>query len=421
MTKLLQVLRDLSRSTSGNTLVFAGFVFTVLIGAAGLATDTVQWTLWQRQLQREADSAALSGALSNAQGGSGTTAATTELGRYSLITLSAAPTIEVGPSTGPYAGNTKAVRVTLQAKQVLPFSSFFMKTPPTVRAEATAAAVSFGNYCVISLEKTSATGVTFQGSSSVTMGCGVASNSQGAQAIYGSGSSYISASPVAAVGGIPSSSNYAAGTVLIPHTIAQPDPFASLPTPTIASCKPQLTVGPNTTASVSNPTGVVCYQGMNLKGTVTFDPGIYIIDGSKGNGLDIGSQAQIAANGVTFVLSTSSSDMSTVATVNMNGTATITMTAPTSGTFAGVFLYQDRRALLGPNNYLTGNSGSTFQGAVYMPAQELEMTGNSGMNTDCLQLIARQITFIGNNSIANVCPSNGASHAIAGAQIRLVN
>lgn len=82
MSKVLQVLRDLSRSTDGKTLIFAGFVFTVLIGAAGLATDTVQWTLWQRQLQREADSAALSGALSNSQGSSAVAAANRELGRY---------------------------------------------------------------------------------------------------------------------------------------------------------------------------------------------------------------------------------------------------------------------------------------------------------------------------------------------------
>lgn len=313
------------------------------------------------------------------------------------------------------------MRVALQAKQVLPFSSFFLSNPPTVRAEATAAAVTYGTFCVIALEKTSATGVTFQGSSSVTMGCGVATNSQGSQAVYAGGGSYISASPVAAVGGVPASSNYAAGTVLLPHTLAQPDPFANLPTPTIASCKPQLTVGPNTFYHVSNPTGVICFQGMNLKGTVALDPGTYIIDGATGNGLVIGSQAVVSALGVTFVLSTSSSDMSTVATVNMNGGATINLTAPTSGTFAGVMLYQDRRALLGPNNYLTGNSSSLFQGTAYMPGQALQMTGNSGMNTNCLQLIARQVSFTGNNTINNLCPLNVASHAVAGTQIRLVN
>src|SRR5438876_10028044 len=53
--------KKLWRSNRGNTLAIAAACFPLFLGAAGLAADTIQWTLWKRQLQRAADSAAISG------------------------------------------------------------------------------------------------------------------------------------------------------------------------------------------------------------------------------------------------------------------------------------------------------------------------------------------------------------------------
>lgn len=41
--------------------MIAAATLPLVVGCAGLATDTIQWTLWKRQLQRAADSAAISG------------------------------------------------------------------------------------------------------------------------------------------------------------------------------------------------------------------------------------------------------------------------------------------------------------------------------------------------------------------------
>ncbi len=54
-------LKKLYRNEKGNALLIAGAGMPLLIGFAGLANDTVQWSLWNRQLQRQADSAALAG------------------------------------------------------------------------------------------------------------------------------------------------------------------------------------------------------------------------------------------------------------------------------------------------------------------------------------------------------------------------
>src|SRR5947208_11495163 len=59
---MISLFRKLWRNKRGNALVIAGAALPLLIGSAGLATDTMQWVLWKRQLQRAADSAAIAGA-----------------------------------------------------------------------------------------------------------------------------------------------------------------------------------------------------------------------------------------------------------------------------------------------------------------------------------------------------------------------
>ena len=125
-------LLELARASRGNVIVAAAASLPVVIGSAGLATDTLQWVLWKRQLQRQADSAALSGAFALAQGKSASTSATADISRTAEVALTAAPLIETPPSTGAGTGNTNAVRVAVQTSHSLAFSSLFLVTPPTI-------------------------------------------------------------------------------------------------------------------------------------------------------------------------------------------------------------------------------------------------------------------------------------------------
>ena len=125
--------------------MMAAAAMPLFIAAAGLATDTVQWTLWKRQIQRQADSAALAGAYAVAQGFSASASATSDINQMSLIALSQTPIIENAPTAGDYAGNGKAVRVILQTSQELPFSKILGITAPVITGEATAAVVSQGD------------------------------------------------------------------------------------------------------------------------------------------------------------------------------------------------------------------------------------------------------------------------------------
>ena len=397
-------------------MAIAAVCLPLLVGAAGLAVDTTQWTYWRRQLRREADSAALAGAFAKAQSKDPVVAANSDLSRTNTILLSGPADIHSAPTAGAFIGNSQAVRVSLTTSQRLPFSGSFMLATPAISASATAAVVSNGDYCALALSPTTASaGIKMQGSASLNFGCGLATNSQAANAVTAGGSSSITATPVSAVGGLTASSNYVGGTQLLPYSLPQPDPFANLPTPSPSSCQSQVTVGPNTTQTLSPG----CYSGMNLKGTVTLNPGTYYIDGGS---FSVGSQAIVAGDGVTIILTSSSaaSSPSLIATLNVNGGATLQLTAPTSGTYKGILFYQDRRALDSGADTLNGNASSKLQGALYFPSQELDFSGTSGMTTDCLQLVAYRLTFIGNTSVSNQCPAASGAASFKGVQVRLV-
>jgi hypothetical protein len=117
---------------------------------------------------------------------------------------------------------------------------------------------------------------------------------------------------------------------------------------------------------------------------------------------------------------TAATNPSSIAGADMNGGATVNLTAPTSGTYAGVLFYQDRRALDSGSNKINGNSSSKFQGAIYFPSQKLWFNGTSGMDIKCVQMVARRIEFNGNSAITNICPAGSGAGSFKGTRVKLV-
>src|SRR3954462_1065263 len=96
---MIKFFRKLWRDKRGNALLLAGAALPILVGAAGLASDTIQWTLWKRQLQRAADSAAIAGVYDRESAGGGTTNTSTAvshdltLNQHTWMNLTTAPTV----------------------------------------------------------------------------------------------------------------------------------------------------------------------------------------------------------------------------------------------------------------------------------------------------------------------------------------
>lgn len=431
-------VRGLSRirdDRSANMAAMTALLLPVLIGAAGLTSDTIQWALMRRTLQRQADSAALAGAYALTQNQNVASTVTADLAKNNNFALYGTPVIQNGPTSGPYAGDSSVVRVQIASRTRLPFTGAFLGSGLIIRAEATAGLRQDGDFCILALDPTNSLAITNSGNTTVTANCGMHANSAGEPAINGQGSAVITASPVSAVGAVDNRSNvFASGTVFQPYSVSQRDPFASLPTPTISNSPNNGDVRSNQTRNLVAGT----YRGMDIQGTANLGPGTYFIDGrSQGNnqnknlGFNVGAQAVVSCPtctgtlGVTIVLTMSNPPASgtshLVAGMNINAGARINLVAPGTGDYRGVLFYQDRRAnTLGEQVVVNGNALSSLRGAIYIPRNELRFNGTTGMNIACLQMIGYRMIFTGNSSITNVCPANSGASAFKGNTVRLL-
>jgi len=419
---MISFFKRLWHNKRGNALIIAGAALPLVIGSAGLASDTIQWVLWKRQLQRAADSAAIAGVYALVQAQDLTSAVSTDLtkNQNTGITLqSGYPQI----TTPAITNTTNPVRVVLAVQRALGFSGLFMASAPIIVTSATAATIQTGTYCVVSLENTSATGITATGNSNINLGCGMITNSTSLNAAIATGSSSVQATPIAAVGDIQDSTHWNSAE-LLPFTIAEADPFAAVNIPSFTGCQGnanKLQVNSNATYDHSADTGTVCFSDMSLNGTVNLGSATYIIDSGD---LSIGAQAHVNCTGCTFVLTSSNSGTSGVqiGNVNINGGAAVNISPPTTGNFANILMYQVRRAASGSgqSNQINGNSTSLLQGAMYFPTRILDINGTSGLNFTCAQFVARTVNFSGNGSLTNTCTAGYGPNAIMGEHVRLV-
>jgi hypothetical protein len=417
------------RNRRGNALAIAAACLPLFVGAAGLATDTIQWTLWKRQLQRAADSAAISGVY-NREANLGATTTTKAAVAHDLsLNLHTFYSLKSDdPTNYPDCSNkckvefpTPAstyqqylVKVTIAVQQPLTFSSMFMSTAPTIMAVSTAASVSSGGpACMQALETASTTGISNSGNTTVTAPtCILYSNSPSANSASAGGSSSITAKAVAAVGGIASSKNWHV-TKYIPYSPPLPDPFANVK-PGPMNCT-SAAADKNTDWAAMKAAGINCFSSMSTQPHDTisvpnnFGP-IYI------NGGSVDFKGDFSCTGCTIVLTNSSSSpTATIGTFTSNSQATNTITAPSSGCnlgtdgcFKGIAIYQDRRAANGNTNKVNGGSSNVIQGAVYFPKGVLQINGTGDAVSLCAMWVAKDIDLIGTSNIAISAPDDAA-------------
>src|SRR4051794_31442539 len=132
---MIAFLKKLWRNKRGNALVMAGAALPLIVGSAGLASDTIQWALWKRQIQRAADSAAMAGVYAIAQDKAVGTCSNISGATYAnpvAYDLKKnnhfwdTPTCTMPAATGAFAGDPNAVRVDLAVQKQLSFSGMFL-------------------------------------------------------------------------------------------------------------------------------------------------------------------------------------------------------------------------------------------------------------------------------------------------------
>ena len=421
----------------GNTIIIAAAALPLLIGSAGLATDTIQWALWKRQLQRAADSAAIAGVCERAASASSTTGVPAAVTKDMSLNQHTGMALQSGYPVISYPADAGAsknqVKVVLAVKRPLAFSSMFMTNAPLIKTTAQAAAVgAAGDFCVLSLQNNSKTGIQATGNASIVMDCGMMTDSTSTNAAAGQGSSSVTATTLAAAGGIQQSSNWHVSSYQ-PYTPALADPYANL-TPdssdfsSCASSPPSLLVNNGNSGLVV--TGGACYSSLSIQTnrTLTLSNGTYVISGGNVN-----IQGTLNLINATILLTNKTSGTGqTIGTFNMNATGQMNATAPTSGKWSGMAIYQDRRAVddaptgnitASSPNKINGNSSNKVTGVIYFPSQQLTYNGDGTGSATCTQFVAKRIYWSGNSGINNFtanCDLAGITAITTTLRVRLV-
>jgi hypothetical protein len=406
-------------AASGQVFLLMTIALVMIIGMASLGVDIGELWTTRRLMQNAADAAAVSGANELALGGTssaiadaakdaasrnGFTNGSSRAGSAGAVTVS----VHNPPTSGPYSANASAVEVDISQSQTSFFMRVFGYTTIPISTSAVAQTLGSGS-CVYALNPTAPGAITVSGTSAVSSACGLYDNSTSSTALTVSGGGTITAPVVGVVGG----TNINGGGSTPPSTgiVSFGDPLNYIAAPTVSSTACSSFKTQNLSGSVSP--GTFCGGiSINSGSTVSFQPGLYIIDGG---GLTINGGATVSGSGVTFYLTgdnKAASGPKNYAGVNINSTATVTLSSPcdsSAGAIPGILFFQDRSITTGVGSTINGSANSTFSGALYFPTTNLSYSGSTGANMFTL-LLADTLTFTGNSTVGNnfSCLANGS-------------
>ena len=376
MTPAGGLLRDRRASVA----ILGAIAMTALMGVAALAIDIGAAYTQKAQLQKVSDSAALAGAISWAKAGS--SAATIATIRAVVLANGLPASIIQQPAQFYLASSPKnaanaAIQVKLSAPAALTLGQA-ISTSTTLSANAWSIAELGGTQqlpaCLLAL-------TTLMVNASVTVnGCAVAANSTGANAITVNSGASISAASINTPGGIVNNGQIT-GTRKTGATAAV-NPYAGYGT--------QAASGFTGCKSYSNQLLLTpgCWSNVNINGgmNVVLSPGAYFF-----TGINVNSGGSLTGTGGVTIVTQSS--------FSPNGP--VTLTAPSTGSFAGMAIY----AMGGLNI----NSGVTYlvNGAIYAPTTAVNLNNATWNQAACTYLVALSITF--NSGSTFTLPQTGCA------------
>ncbi len=399
-----RVIRQLWLDERAGTLTVTAVIFPMLLGFAGLGMDVTGWYMQKRDAQNLADMAAIEAAHTGHYYSDGdlTNLVADFMQSYGMNTSTDTLTVNSPPTSGDYAGDNRFKEIVVQRNVTLNFlSAFYGLTGGNLNVEVGARAVAgtvvIGTQCIVALDESADRALDFSGTATVVAECGVAANSTSDEAIYVGGNASLTADPAMAVGDISISGSATLTTNSPLQTFAEAteDPYSGLSVPPVSSCDVTVdtTIGDDAVMTPGRYCGDITVQGENI----TFQPGTYIIDGGdfKSN-----ANSQFSGSGVTFILT--GSTPSDIGTVSMNGSSSATLSAPSTGDYAGVVFFQDSNAdYRGTNALFNGGSDLLFDGVIYFPSSDVTFSGGSSANPSCMQIFAATVEFTANSHIGN--------------------
>jgi hypothetical protein len=414
--------------------IFAGLV---MVGFLGFALDVGYFFHEQRMAQAAADSAALVAAEEDGYGNSTNmqTAANAVAklnGFDTTLATNPATVVITKLSSGTYSksGSNPVPTTWIQASVSRPVPAFFLsgfnKTPTTMTVSAVAVAGEgeTSPTCVC-MESTGSTNLTMSNGSKLSApACGVVADSSSSSALTIYGGSTLNALSLGTVSTTwdTSSNIYGGGSISNSTKVVQGITSTCSPTmptaPVDTNCSADpinsisgggasYTVGPGSSYGTTQGGNTICYNNLSVgvnSDTVTLKPGIYVINGGY---LTFGSGTQKGGDGVFFYLENGAS-------LTIDNSANVNLSAPTSGTYSGVLFYQqasDTQALS-----IAGGSSAVMNGAIYAPGAAVNMSNGSSSSITAT-VVAQTLYLSGGGTLNATAGTNLGTLDITGARL----
>ncbi len=274
---------------------------------------------------------------------------------------------------------------------------------------------------IIVLDKTAGGALTVSGNASINIPGGVFVDSSSSTALSASGNAQIKASVIDVTGKVQKSGNASFSPAPATGAAMVSDPLLGLTAPTYSGTPVSESLSGNSKATI-NP-GLYSQITVSGNASLTLTPGIYVI---AGGGLSVSGNASVAVSGPTSSLTgtgvmiyNTKSGTGTYGSVTLSGNGAISLTAPSTGPYAGILIFQDRanpKALT-----FSGNAMQGITGTIYAPAAQLAESGNAqiGSTSNPVSIIVDTLTISG-NSVANTVTLSSPTGTVAysPAQIR---
>jgi Flp pilus assembly protein TadG len=398
---------------SGNIAVMMGFLFPIFAGTLGLGFEVSNWYRLKHAMKNAADAATIAAATNG--GSNYDVEAKAVAAQYGFVNgVNNVSVVAANNATCPSGGNTcYGVTITgimpLFLSQVVGFKGDAVvngASGKSLSATSVAKQASASTqYCLLALGTSGATGITTNGAPKSNMaGCSLMSNNSATCHGHNLGADVGDAHGTNSGCGVKEHSNVPAVT----------DPYSylasNIPTNTCSSYPQEPASKKDPALPASNQwTGTKSLSGnMIVCGDLQLSGNVTVTAPSSGAVLVI-ENGQLDTNG--YTLQTSSGSGLTIVFSGTGGSythaptggGTLDITAPTSGPWSGVAIYQDPSLSTGVDISAAGNSPTwDITGLVYLPHSSVTFSGavnKSSNGQSCFVLVVDNVTINGTGGI----------------------
>jgi len=416
---------------AGQSLVLFTFMLATLVGITALAVDVGMAVRERANEQHASDAAALAaadvlydnGSIDEAKAAARSIATANG---YTDGVNGATVTVNIPPTSGDYVGQSNFAEVKITGESQAQFATVYNISVFPIHGRAVASGInSSGAYGIVALNPHACRALDLNGTIGITIhAAGIFVNSDCPdEAFYAEGTVTVDTQVNDVVGGWTG-----VGTVNInpPPTSADPitDPLLGLAAPTVPTnvrACPTFTGTPGTrllapgrydcTIDPSGPWNITFMPGnyyitggvvADGGGNITFSTGEYTLGGV---GLQVTGSGRITVNFAVIYIEAGS--------VNLTGNGVTRITAPTTGTYTGIAIFQNR-TLSSPMN-LKGSAFTSGGGTIYAPAAHISLVGTATSSN--MQFISDTFQMSGDASL-DLTDVNGVQ--IVQSRLRLV-